>query len=70
MKFGKYLSISKYTRICIWFMMMLQLISTLNETENRFVYKFAAIEKKKQMYTIFEGKIKKYKKYLLNKISF
>lgn len=47
MKFGKYLSISKYTRICIWFMMMLQLISTLNETENRFVNKFAAIKKNK-----------------------
>lgn len=56
MKFGKYLSISKYTRICIWFMMMLQLISTLNETENRFVYKFAAIEKKNKCTQYLKGK--------------
>lgn len=53
MKFGKYLSISKYTRICIWFMMMLQLISTLNETENRFVNKFAAIAKKTNVHNIW-----------------
>lgn len=62
MKFGKYLSISKYTRICIWFMMMLQLISTLNETENRFVNKFAAIEKKTNVHNIWRENKKKLQK--------
>lgn len=73
MKFYKYLAISKYIRICIciWFMMMLQLISTLNETENRSVNKFAAIEKT-NVHNIWRENNKKklQKQYLLNQISF